>query len=70
MKATLLITLYRDKRSDFRWKLTGRNGRLLAEGGEGYKRRIDAVKIIRKIFGDRLDTPEIALADETATRSA
>ena len=34
---TLLI--YRDDKKQFRWTLIARNGRKLANGGEGYQRR-------------------------------
>jgi uncharacterized protein YegP (UPF0339 family) len=31
--------LYRDKRGEFRWRLRARNGRIIADGGEGYARK-------------------------------
>jgi uncharacterized protein YegP (UPF0339 family) len=33
---------------DWRWRLRARNGRIVAEGGEGYKRATDLVKSVKK----------------------
>lgn len=30
--------LYCDKHKEFRWRLVARNGRVIADSGEGYKR--------------------------------
>lgn len=35
----LRLRLYRDKKKHFRWALLAPNGRIIAEGGEGYQRR-------------------------------
>lgn len=35
MKPTLQI--YRDSRGEYRWRVTARNGRILADSSEGYK---------------------------------
>lgn len=31
--------LYRDKRDEFRWRLRARNGRIIADGSEGYEQK-------------------------------
>lgn len=31
------IDVYKDKRREFRWRVRHRNGRIVAEGGEGYR---------------------------------
>jgi uncharacterized protein YegP (UPF0339 family) len=31
--------IYRDSKSEFRWRLKAPNGRIIAESGEGYKRK-------------------------------
>lgn len=41
--------IYRDKKGEWRWRLKARNGRCIADSGEGYKRRGDAIKMIRKV---------------------
>jgi len=33
--------LYRDSAGEWRWRLRARNGEVVAESGEGYKRRED-----------------------------
>ncbi len=35
---TANITLYRDKRREWRWKIQASNGKILADSAEGYKR--------------------------------
>jgi uncharacterized protein YegP (UPF0339 family) len=32
------LEMYRDRKRDFRWRLRARNGKIVAESGEGYKR--------------------------------
>lgn len=34
------------------WHLKARNGRIVADGGEGYMRRAQVVNILRRIFKD------------------
>jgi uncharacterized protein YegP (UPF0339 family) len=38
---------YRDRNRQWRWRFVRRNGRKLANSGEGYKRRIDMRKALR-----------------------
>ncbi|HEY7037120.1 MAG TPA: DUF1508 domain-containing protein [Thermomicrobiales bacterium] len=33
--------LYRDAKNEYRWRLRARNGRLIADSGEGYHNRAD-----------------------------
>lgn len=44
------IELYRDKQLQHRWRLRATNGRLIANCGEGYRRRIDCLRVARKLF--------------------
>lgn len=44
------LEFYRDRRKDYRWRLRAANGRLLANGGEGYRRRIDCQRVAFKLF--------------------
>jgi uncharacterized protein len=41
--------VYRDKKGEFRWRLVSKNKRIIAEGGEGYKRRSGALKAIERV---------------------
>lgn len=36
----LRIIVYKDRKKEWRWRIKSRNGRILADSGEGYKRRI------------------------------
>lgn len=43
------IVIYKDKRKEWRWKLLARNGQIVAESGEGYKRKTSLYKALRGI---------------------
>jgi uncharacterized protein YegP (UPF0339 family) len=44
------LTFYKDKKKEWRWKITSANGRKLANSGEGYKTRAGAHKTLAKII--------------------
>jgi uncharacterized protein YegP (UPF0339 family) len=54
---------YRDKRGEYRWRIV-RNGRCLADSGEGYKRRVDMRKALVSVsagilaYRNRIVTPK------------
>lgn len=37
------FVIYRDRAGEFRWQLFAQNGRIIADGAEGYKNRADCV---------------------------
>lgn len=39
---------------DWRWRLRARNGKIVAEGGEGYERAHDMVRTVRKYVANTL----------------
>jgi uncharacterized protein len=41
--------IYKDKTGDFRWRLTHTNGKIIADSGQGYKAKQDAVKSISSL---------------------
>jgi uncharacterized protein YegP (UPF0339 family) len=41
--------VYRDRAGEYRWRLVHENGRILADGGEGYTRRNDANRAVTRI---------------------
>jgi uncharacterized protein YegP (UPF0339 family) len=46
----LLFHIYRDDAKEYRWRLRARNGRIIADCGEGYKTRramLEAIKLIQ-----------------------
>lgn len=44
------LEFYLDRKKEHRWRLKGRNGRIVATCGEGYRRRIDCHRIAFKLF--------------------
>ena len=36
---SLIFKIYQDKAGEWRWRASARNGRIVADGGEGYKRK-------------------------------
>ena len=54
------IEIYQDKKKEWRWRCKARrNGKIVAESGEGYKRRISCIGAIHNLFYG--DLPEINL---------
>lgn len=43
------IEIYKDDNGEWRWRLKARNGRIVADSGEGYRRKIDVQKILDHI---------------------
>jgi uncharacterized protein YegP (UPF0339 family) len=43
------IELYKDRKGEWRWRARHTNGRILADSGEGYKRKRDAVKGLQRL---------------------
>ena len=48
-----MFELYRDATREYRWRFTASNGRVLADSGEGYKKRsacITAIERLKKLL--------------------
>lgn len=43
------VEIYRDKRGEYRWRRVAGNERQVAESGEGYIRKIDAVRMAKQL---------------------
>ena len=57
------FTLYKDKAGEWRWSLASRrNGRIVADGGEGYKRFSSMLRTLRRVFADGVMRAELELA--------
>lgn len=50
--AGLKFELYRDNRSNFRWRLRAKNGKLIASSGEGYKAKAACQRAIDLIMNE------------------
>ena len=44
--------IYQDARGEWRWRLKARNGRIVADSGEGYVTRGNALRAARRLTGD------------------
>ena len=44
------LKLYKDRQGFWRWRLLSRNGRIVANCGEGYWRKIDCLRIAEAIL--------------------
>ena len=44
------IELYVDGSANYRWRAKSANGRIVAESGEGYENRVDAVEMAIGLF--------------------
>lgn len=44
------VRVYEDAAGEFRWRLVGRNGRILADSAEGYTSRFGAKRAARNLL--------------------
>lgn len=59
MKRRFRLRLYRDRKGGWRWTMYAGNGRKVANGGESYRRRIDAKRIADKLFPGMFDISQL-----------
>ena len=50
MANTLSLQIYRDGKLNYRWRVMKR-GKVLADGGQGYSKRIDCINGAEKVMG-------------------
>lgn len=58
--------IYKDKKKEFRWRLLHRNGKIIADSGEGYKRK----SAVRKGILNVCDSAFAEVIDETLVKKA
>ena len=46
----MTFEVYKDQRGEWRWRLRAKNGKKIADSGEGYKRRGQARRMCEKII--------------------
>ena len=51
-RANDVIRIYRDNKSEWRWRRRAANGEIIAVSGEGYKSYTNCVKMAREINAD------------------
>jgi len=54
--------IYMDKSGEFRWKLTHTNGQIIANSGEGFKAKANAINGINSV---KENAPNAAVEDKT-----
>jgi uncharacterized protein len=50
MKPKMHFEVYKDSKGEWRWRLIARNGRVLADSGEGYKSKTKVMRILSRIM--------------------
>ena len=55
--------IYKDKSGEFRWRLTHTNGQIIADSGQGYKAKQDAIKGISSL---KENIPNAIVEDKAA----
>lgn len=56
------FVVYKDKSGEFRWKLVHTNGQVIAESGEGYKVKPNAMNGIKSVLEN---APGATIDDQT-----
>jgi len=51
------IEIYKDKKLEWRWRIKARNGKILADSGEGYNRKAMCLKYLDQVI-TRVDCDE------------
>ena len=51
------FNVYKDKGGEYRWKLVHQNGNIVADSGEGYSSKANAMKGIQTVKKDAPDAP-------------
>ena len=61
-KNQLRFELYQDQAKEWRWRLVHRNGNIMADSGEGYKRPDGAMRGIERLMHDVGSAPVTKIA--------
>lgn len=61
----IVVVIYTDRAGEFRWRGEARNGRILADSGEGYTRKAAAVKAAIRYHGSAVHKVLDATASST-----
>ncbi len=61
MKRTSKFVVFKDAAGEWRWQLLASNGKIVADSGEGYKRKASAEKAVEKFKTAVLAAPIVQL---------
>ena len=55
------IELYKDIDKEWRWRIIARNGRIISDGQEGYRKRATMLKTLRRLKSGwkEMEIPEV-----------
>jgi uncharacterized protein YegP (UPF0339 family) len=54
--------IYKDKSGEFRWRLIHTNGNIIADSGQGYKAKVDAINGLNSV---KENAPDATIEDRT-----
>lgn len=57
----MTMMVYCDKAGEWRWRIVAANGRVVADSGEGYRRRGACLRMARRIVGRALEQRRLAV---------
>jgi len=63
-RAKYKFVLYKDKKGEFRWRLSAGNGQVIADSGEGYTRKANCQRMVGK-FVTAFGSNDFRITDET-----
>jgi uncharacterized protein YegP (UPF0339 family) len=63
-KAKYIVEWYRDLNREYRWRIRHRNGRIMADGGEGYRTKLGMQTSFRHLFAG-IAAGQVELVDLT-----
>lgn len=49
MTNTHTLEIYKDRKKEWRWRLRARNGKIVADSGEGYKRKATMLRSFKRV---------------------
>lgn len=64
------VEFYRDRKREYRWRIRAKNGKVLADCGEGYTRKSDCRQSYNRLFKTLNGVVEIQLLDSWTKKSA
>ena len=61
------ITIYKDSKGEFRWRMTAKNTKVVAESGEGYKRKRTMIDTLNRMLA-AVDHHTVVIVDSTKAK--
>lgn len=64
VSSTAKIKVYRDKAGQYRWRLVGRNGKIMADSAEGYVTKHNCNQAIARFMAAAPNAPIVEAAED------